>query len=451
MNLDNFFKAKSVAIIGVSSVPAKVGHVILKNLIDAKFSGRIYPISVNGGEILGHKVLKNVCEIKGRVDLAVIAVPAAVVLNVVKDCGKKGIKDVVMITSGFSEIGNHKLKDQLAALLTKYGIKMVGPNCLGVFDAYTKLDTLFLPRYRLTRPAPGGISFVCQSGAAGSALLDLASKEGYGFAKFVSYGNALNVDEADIIEYLDRDPQTKVICLYVEGVKDGKKFVQVCKKAKKPIIAIKGGISAAGAAATLSHTGSLAGNGAVYGGIFRQCGIIQAHRLEDMFHYARILEKSIKPRGNRVQVITNGGGYGILCTDAIIENGLEMAKMDKKVLAVLKKKFPPIVTVANPMDLVGDADTERYRVALDAAVNDKNVDVVLLVLLYQTPKISTDIIDVVTEYNSMKKKPIVVISTGGEFTELLKKNLEENGVISFTFPGQAVDAVRVLCGYYLKK
>jgi acyl-CoA synthetase (NDP forming) len=311
---------------------------------------------------------------------------------------------------------------------------------------------LFLPRYRLTRPGKGGISFVCQSGAAGSALLDLASKEGYGFAKFISYGNAINLDEADLIEYLGKDPETKVICLYVEGVKQGQKFIKVCQQVSKtkPIIAIKGGLTEHGSKATLSHTGSLAGSAVVYGGVFRQAGIIHAEHLEDMFSYARILEKCIKPKGKRVQVITNGGGYGILATDSIIQNNLQMADMDKKVLAKLKKLWPPLVTVANPMDLVGDATEMRYKQAIEAAMNDKGVDILLLILLYQTPLLSPEVVEIVSEFNNQKKKPIVVVSTGGEFTELLKHNLEEKGVPSFTFPAQAVEAIRELCNYYLK-
>lgn len=451
MNLDNFFKAKSVAIVGVSSNPEKVGHVIFRNFIDSKFNGKLYVVNPTVSEILGYKSYKSLKEIENKLDLVIIAVPANLVLDVIIDCGKKGIKDVIIISAGFEEVGDFKLRDKLLKLLQKYDIRVIGPNCLGTFDAYTKLDSLFLPQYRLTRPDKGGISFVCQSGAAGSALLDLASKEGYGFAKFISYGNAINVDEGDIIEYLGKDPQTKVICLYVEGVKHGSKFISVCKEVskKKPIIAIKGGVSEAGSLATLSHTGSLAGNAVVYDGVFRQCGIIRAVHLEDMFNYAGILEKCIAPLGKNVQVITNGGGYGILCTDAIVENNLKMAKMDVNVLKKLAKQMPPIVIMKNPMDLVGDANTERYKIALEAALNDKNVDIILLVLLYQTPLLTPDVINVVTELNNEKKKPIVVVSTGGQFTELLKHSLQETGVPCYTFPEQAAGAIKVLCDYYI--
>nr|MBI4156465.1 CoA-binding protein [Candidatus Woesearchaeota archaeon] len=448
--MKNFFNPRNVAVIGVSRDQNKVGHVIFRNLIDSDFKGKIYAVNNNAKEILGFKIYKNVSSIKEKIDLAVIATPAETIMNVVKDCNKKRIKNLVIITAGFKEVGNGKLEKKLADYLKKNKIKMVGVNCLGVFDGHSNLDTLFLPRSRLKRPKAGGISFVCQSGAVGSAILDLASEEGYGFAKFISYGNATVLDESDFIEYLGNDKNTKVICLYVEGVKNGKKFIEVCKKVsrKKPIIAIKGGLTQEGSKAALSHTGALAGKAEIYLGVFKQCKIIQAESLEEMFNFARILEKSIKPKGDRIQVITNGGGYGILCTDAIMKNNLKMALISKDTMNYLKKKFPKIVVVGNPMDLIGDATTERYKEAIFSCLNDKNVDILLVVLLLQTPLISTDIVDVIIEAKDLRKKPIVVVSTGGEFTKVLRHNLESNNVATFTFPESAVKAVKKLVEYY---
>ena len=385
--------------------------------------------------------------------MVVIAVPAKKVLDIIKDCGKKKIKNVVVISSGFKEIGNEKLEIQLKELINKFKINLLGPNCLGVFDAYTKLDTLFLPRYRLKRPNPGGISFISQSGAIGSAILDLATAENYGIAKFVSYGNAATIDESDLLEYLGNDKETKVICMYLEGVKNGKKFVEVAKKVSKikPIIAIKGGLTEEGNKATLSNTGSLAGTEEVYYGAFKQSNIVIANSLHEMFNCAKILEKSVIPKGNKIQIITNGGGYGILCTDAIVKNNLKLAELSKETFGKLKKLMPELVIVGNPMDLIGDATTERYQIAIENCLNDKNVDILLVNLLYQTPLISTDVIDIITELNDLKKKPIIVVSTGGEFTELLKKNLEGNNIPCYTFPEEAVTSIKALTDYYLKK
>lgn len=451
MNLDGFFNAKKVAIIGVSKNPNKVGHVIFRNLMDSKYSGEIFIVNPNEKEILGKRCYSSILKIPEKIDMAVIAIPAKLILKIVEECGKKRIKNLVIITAGFEEMGNTKLKEDLLILLKKYKINVIGPNCVGIFDATTKLDTIFLPRSRLKRPEQGGISFVCQSGAVGSAILDLATTEGYGFSKFISYGNAINVDESDIIEYLAKDKQTKVICLYAEGIKNGKKFMEVAKKVSKtkPIIVVKGGTTDAGKKATLSHTGALAGSAEIYFAAFKQTGVIHAESLEDMFDYARVLEKCVKPKGKRVQVITNGGGYGIMTTDAIIKNNLKMAKMSESTETLLKRNFPSIVTVANPIDLVGDATTERYKISLGASLKDKNIDIILVILLYQTPLITTDVVDVVTEFNDLKKKPIIVVSTGGEFTQVLKDNLESNGVPCFTFPENAVKSIKKLTEYYL--
>ncbi|MEA3430663.1 MAG: CoA-binding protein [Nanoarchaeota archaeon] len=452
MNLDNFFYAKSIAVIGASKEPNKIGHVIFRNFIDTDYEGKVYPINPNADNILNHKAYRTVLDIKKKIELAIIAVPAKFVLKVIEQCGKKKIKDVLIITAGFEEIGNTKLKKQLLKILNKYKIKVIGPNCIGTFNAHNNLDSLFLPRSRLKRPKQGTISFVTQSGALGSAILDLAAKEGYGISKFISYGNAINVTESDIIEYLGNDPNTKVICLYIEGVRDGKKFIEVCKKVakKKPIITIKGGTTEAGSKATLSHTGSLAGSAEIYKGVFKQVGIIEADTLEDLFNYARVLEKCIKPKGKRVQIITNGGGYGIVSADSLSKYKLEPAQLSSKTKIKLKKQFPSLVTIKNPMDLVGDADTKRYKIAIDACMKDKNVDILYIVLLYQTPLITPDIIDIVAEYNNLKLKPIITVSTGSEFTEVLRKGLEESNVPCFEFPDNAMKAIGKLVKFYKK-
>lgn len=452
INLDKFFSAKGIAIIGVSRDPKKVGHVILRNFIDAEYGGKIFAVNPNADKILNRKAYKSVLDIQEKIDLAIIAVPAEHVVKAVNDCGKRKIRDIIIVTSGFREVGNMKLDKKLEQALKKNKIRCIGPNCLGTFDAYTKLDSLFLPRYRLQRPKPGAISFVCQSGAVGSSILDLATEHGYGFSKFVSYGNAINTDESDLIEYLGNDEKTKVICLYVEGVKDGRKFLRVARAVskKKPIIAIKGGKTAEGAKATMSHTGALAGAAHIYSGVFRQAGVIEVNSLEEMFETAKMLEKCACPRGGRVLVITNGGGYGILSTDAIISSGLQMAQLGKESVSQLKQLLPRVQS-HNPIDLLGDATTESYRTALQVALNDKNVDVVLLIVLYQTPLVTTDVVDVLIEANDLKKKPIAVVSAGGEFTEVLKKNVEANNIPTYTFPENAVKAIRNLVRYYWKR
>ena len=453
MNMDAFFKASSIAVIGASRDSTKVGNVILRNLIDGKFKGRIYPVNPNAEEIQGMKCYPSADAIAERVEMAVIAVPTPFVIPVLGQCAKKGIRHVVIISAGFREAGNANGEEKLKTALKKYGIRAIGPNCLGTFNSHSEMDTLFLPRYRLKRPETGNISFICQSGAVGAAILDMATAQGYGFAKFASYGNAVDVDESDLLEYFGDDAETKVICMYVEGIRDGRKFLEVAKRVskKKPVIVLKGGVTEQGSRAIASHTGSLAGAAEVYFGAFKQANVIRADSLYDMFNYARILEASVPAKGGRVQIITNGGGYGVLASDSVAKFGLEMAEMTSGTVKALKAKFSPAMNIGNPLDLLGDATTERYKIALEAAINDGNVDAIVLVVLYQTPRITTDVIDVITEINARKKKPMVVVSTGGEFTELLRRNLEMAGIATFEYPEEAVKSLGALVGYYGNK
>src|SRR3989344_3536362 len=361
--------------------------------------------------------------------------PTAIALNALEECGKKNIKQVVMITAGFGEIGNHKAEEQLKKICAKYKIRLIGPNCLGLLNNHAGVDTLFLPASRLVRPKDGKISFITQSGATGSTVLDLMAKENYGFAKFVSYGNATDVNEADLIEYLGNDPLTRVICLYVESIKDGKKFLRVAHQVtkKKPIIVLKGGTTSAGAKAAL-----------------KQAGVIVAETLEDLFNYAKILEKSFAPKGKKVQIITNGGGFGILAADYLYKVNLTVEEPTQETIKKLKKQFPSTYIVKNPIDLTGSAHAEDYEKALDACLKDKNSDMLLLIILYQTPELDTNIVDIVIRANKLKKKPIAVISMGGDFTQKYKNILEKHQIPCFTYPNNAAAALKVLTEYYLK-
>ncbi|MBS3117254.1 CoA-binding protein [Candidatus Woesearchaeota archaeon] len=450
MNLSPFFHARSIVIVGASRDPKKVGHVIFRNLLDSEFDGEIFLVNRNAGEILNHKVYRSVGVLPSRPELAIIAVPAPYVLKIIEDCGKKKIKHVIIVSAGFREVGNVKLEERLARALKQHNILCIGPNCLGTFDAHSGFDSLFIPQYRMKRPKAGGIAFVSQSGAVGSTILDLAAEDGYGFSKFISYGNAVNVDESDLLSYLGSDKQTRVICLYIEGLCNGRKFLETAKEVskKKPVIVIKGGLHESSSQATLSHTGSLAGDKEVYFAAFRQAGVLYASSLDEMFYYAKIFEYSTSPSGSRVQIITNGGGFGIICADAVLSAGLLLAHMHKDNCRALEKALPKIVTIKNPIDLAGDATTERYRIAIEYALRDENVDMVIVILLYQTPLITADIIDVLVEASEEGKKPLVVVSAGGEFTHILKENLEEHGVPCYTFPEQAAIALRGLIQYY---
>jgi len=445
MNLDPFFHAKSIAVIGASREPGKVGNTILKQLMGRGF--KLYPINPNSDKILGLKSYASVLQIPATVELAVIATPGATVPTILDQCGKKGITHVVIISAGFKEIGNLKLEKDLQDKLKGNKITCIGPNCLGIYDAHTKLDMLFLPKERLRRPKAGTISFISQSGATGSAVLDLAAYENYGFAKFISYGNAANVDESDLLEYLAEDPDTKVICMYVEGMKNGKKFMKVAKKCKKPIIVIKGGVTEAGSKAAKSHTGSLAGSADVYFGAFKQANVITAHKMEELFEFAKLLEKiNVRAMGERVQIITNGGGYGILVADSIEHYGLKLAKPGKPI-KLLQKEFPSTVVLHNPIDVLGDATNQRYELVINAALKDTNNDSIVLVILTQTPRIDENLVNIVKKAYKKAHKPVVLVTTGSEYAIKLKKAFEEAGLPCFTFPENAVRALAAYTHY----
>jgi len=311
------------------------------------------------------------------------------------------------------------------------------------------VDTMFLPSYKLERPGKGGISFISQSGAVGSVVLDWMAMMGYKLSKFISYGNATDIDEKDLIEYLASDPKTKAICIYIEGVKDGRKFYELAKNhaKRKPIIILKGGITEQGSSAVSSHTGSLAGSKEVYETAFRQAGMVQAYDVEQVFDYARVLSTQPRPKGKRVQVITDGGGFGIISTDWLIRNGMELARMGKKTLDGLKREFSEYTIVKNPLDLTGAATTDDYRTALNAAITDKNVDMILLIVLFQVPLLTPDVVDVIVEANKRKKKPMIVVAAGGRYSEVLKKSLEDAGIPTFSSPAKASEALRALYDY----
>lgn len=450
--LKAIFEPKSVAIVGASREPSKIGHAILINFINGGFEGEIYPINPNVDEILGLKTYKSVKELKGKVDLVVVAVPAPIVPQVMEEAGQAGVKGAIIITGGFSEVGNKELEEEVKRIIKKYGIATVGVNCLGVFDPISRVDTLFLPYYKLERPRSGGIGFITQSGAIGSAVLDWASKEGFGISKFISYGNATDLDETDLLEYLYKDKKTKVIVMYLEGVRRGKEFMKTAKKVAKtkPIIVIKAGKTEKGANAVKSHTGSLAGSAAVYSAVFKQCNIIEAETIEELFDFARAFDNLPLPKGKKVQIITNGGGMGVLCADALVDNKLELVEVSTETKNKLKEKFPPYVVISNPMDLIGDADVSRYEAALDAAVEDKNIDAIVVIVLYQTVGIQSGVVDIILKATNKSDKPILVVSSGGAYTETHMKMLEVSGVPAYSSVSRAAKTLAKMYEYSIK-
>jgi acetate---CoA ligase (ADP-forming) len=451
LDLKPMLKPRSVAIIGASRDPDKVGHVILQNYINAGYSGKLYIVNKNADEIMGMKSYKSIGDIKDSIDLAVIAIPAPFVPQALEECGKAKVKTTVVVSGGFAEIGNVELQDQLTLIAKKYNMPTLGPNCLGVMDPRSRIDTLFLPTYKLSRPSIGGVSFVSQSGAVGSTILDLIAGEGFGLSKFISYGNAAHVDEVDIFNYLMEDEETKVMILYIEGVKRGKEFFEVAKKISKikPVIVLKGGKTSVGMAAAHSHTAALAGDAAAYEAAFKQAGFIIAEDISELLYYAKVLASEQRPKGNRIAIVTNGGGTGVLTTDTIsLTQDLRLADFSEKTKTTLRKAMPILVNIRNPLDLAGDADEQRYGEALSLLAVDPNVDIILVIALFQTPGADSKLAVRLVNYKEKIDKPMIVISIGAEYTKMHRIIMESAGLPVYDSPAAAVKSLLALYKYY---
>lgn len=449
-NLEHIINPKSIAVIGASDNPDKIGHIIFGNNITSGFAGKLYPININAnGTIMGYPAYRSVLELKGKVDLAVIAVPAEVVPAVVEECGRAGVKGIIIVSGGFEEVGRKDLQDRVAKSAMKYSMPIIGPNCLGITDSYSKVDTLFLPADKIDKPVAGGVSFASQSGAVGSTVLDMIDSEGFGLARFISYGNAAVVDEVDILNYLANDEKTKVIVYYIEGVKRGREFIEVAKRTtmRKPIVVSKGGMTDAGAVAAHSHTAALAGSHQAYEAVFRQFGLSMAGDIQDLLNFSKIFDTQPLPKGRKVAIITNGGGTGVLATDALYQNGLEMAEMSNATIEALKKAMPPIVNVRLPLDMAGDADKNRFEAALSALEADPKVDAIMAISLFQTPGADPSVAAKLIYYGTKMRKPMVVVCMGGTYTRIQRQTIEKGGVPVYESPGEAARALAALADY----
>ncbi|MEM0438250.1 MAG: CoA-binding protein [Candidatus Micrarchaeia archaeon] len=441
-NIRAVLEPESIVVVGASRDPSKVGHAILKNLLINGYAGRLYAVNPHADEILGVKCYKSVSEIRQRVDCAIISVPAKYVNGILEECGKKGIRGAVVVSGGFKEIGEYALEEELKRIAEKHGIAVIGPNCLGIVNANRHLDSIFLPSYKLTRPQLGGISFITQSGAVGSTVLDLIGESNIGISKFISYGNAAVLDESDLLGYLRDDSETKVIVMYIEGVANGRKFYEELRKTTpvKPVVVLKAGRGSLAAAATKSHTGSLAGNYEVFSAMLRQAGAVEADNLEDFFNLSKIFMQPL-PRGNKVLVITNGGGDGVLTVDAIERSGMRLASLSKETIAKMKRIFPKHVVVGNPLDLTGDADSSRYRIALQHAISEPDVDAIVVITLFQTAGLGAEVVNEVISAANSTDKTLVAVATGGKYTKLQLSILESYCIPAYESPEDAVISI----------
>jgi acetyl coenzyme A synthetase (ADP forming)-like protein len=447
-SLHALFHPQSVAVIGASRTQGKIGHAILKNMIECGYRGALYPVNPGESEILGLPCYGNLASTPGPVDQAVLAVPAKFILDVARECGEKGVASLVVITAGFREAGAEglALEKQLVAISEQYGMRMVGPNCLGIIDTHTPLNASFAAGF----PHKGNIAFLSQSGALCASILDWSLQRDVGFSKFVSTGNKATLTELDFIRDAAEDDYTKVILGYIEDVRRGDLFVEEAARAsrKKPIVILKSGTSQAGAQAASSHTGALAGSNLAYDTAFRQAGVIRARTMEELFDYATAFATQPTPVGGRVAIVTNSGGPGIIATDQVEAEGLSMARFQKETLDALRRYLPPAANIYNPVDVLGDAGPALYRQACGLAMADPGVDAVVCLL---TRPAGVDPVEVAkgiaAEWAGFPGKPIVAAFLGGgNVTEGIEV-LRHAGIPSYEFPERAVKAMAGLVRY----
>ena len=443
--LEHFFQPKSVAIIGASREPGKVGYAVVDNLVRYDYEGEVYPINPKADEILGLKAYPSVSEVAEEIDLAVIVVPAKFVLQVIEDCGAKKIDSVIIITAGFKEAGSEgsALERQLAARTQELGMRVLGPNCMGLINTRSKLNASFAQGMCET----GNIAFFSQSGALGTAVLDWAIQENLGLSRFISLGNKMDVSESDLLRALADDPDTAVILGYIEGVKNGAAFMKAARDAakKKPVIIMKSGGTAAGARAASSHTGTLAGSETAFTAAFRQCGVIRAKSIEALFDQAIAFAYQPLPKSSNLAIATNAGGPGIIAADACERSNLMMASFGQETIEKLRLQLPPTAALYNPVDVIGDAKADRYRVALEALESDPGVDAILLILTPQAMTETDETARAIVEITG--RKPIVANFMGGAGVASGVKILQDNRIPNYPSPERAVAALETMAQY----
>ena len=454
--IDIFFNARSVAIYGASATPNSVGQAILQNFIKPQYTGKVFAVNPKYSQVLGVPCYPNLQEIPDDVDMVIVAVPARIAPRVFEDIAAKGTKAVIVISGGFSETGPRgaELEDQIVEIGREHGIRIIGPNCVGVIDTHTNIDTFFLPEYRCGRPKASNvanISLVSQSGAFAAAISDWTSELGLGISKIISLGNKCDVDDDDLLRYLAKDDTTQVICFYTEGYDQGKgrSFFDTAKEVtpNKPVLVVKSGRGERAREAASSHTGSLAGSDRVVDAAYRQAGVIRADNFEQMFDMAKALAMQPPAKGDRVLMVTNGGGLGVMTTDALEALDLAIPHPSEELHERLASRLPGYCAIGNPIDVVGDSDSSRYDIVFEEALNSGEYDAVLVGMLLQTPTLGMDITNVIANHQRQSDIPFVVVSMGGAFTTKAGEIMELMGVPTYATGEKAALAVKALAKY----
>jgi len=444
MILEPFFNPQGVAVVGASRNPHKLGYGVVRNLKNYRYRGGIYPVNKSASEILGLPCFPTLSEVPDPVDLAIVIVPAPVVPEIIKQCGKRDIRHAIVISGGFSETGEEgqKREEELKKVARDWGVHFIGPNCIGTIDTYTPLNTTFVTGM----PESGEIGFSSQSGAMVASVIDWARGAGVGFSRIVSLGNQVDVNESQMIEALCDDRQTKVITAYIEGVSDGKIFMDIARKAarEKPFVALKGGRGESGARAVASHTGALAGKTEAYEAAFERCGVQQAGTMEEMFDWARALAWQPLPKGKRVAVLTNAGGPAILAVDALEKEGLELAELTTQTRDYLKSRLPGAASVSNPVDVLAGSGPGTYAVALDVLLTDDTVDAVVVIQAPQDWFLPASLAEVVGEVAGVHNKPVIASIMGKASVEEALTILHKRKIPNVAFPERVASVLAAM-------
>ena len=450
LNLDKIFNPKSIAVIGASDEEGSVGYILMKNLTELGYQGKVYPVNIHKTEILGFKAYKTVDQLPETVDLAVIATPAKTVPDIVEQCGKAGIPGIIIISAGFKEVGpeGKALEDKILEIKKRYNLRIIGPNCLGIIRPSINLNATFTAKM----PKPGNIAFISQSGALCAAILDWAVHENIGFSNFVSIGSMVDVDFGDLIDYFGTDPKTRSILMYIEGITDAREFMSAARHfaRTKPIIVVKAGKFSESAHAVASHTGSLAGEDMVYDAAFKRAGIVRVEEIGDLFNAAEVLGMQPLPKGPNLAIITNAGGPGVMATDALISRGGKLAKLSPKTMETLNSILPHYWSRGNPIDILGDAKADRYTAVVEACLKDENVDGLLIIYTPQgvedPAKIAKSIVKL-CKGRGYRNKTILTSFMGHEEVEKANSIFNENSIPTYSTPEQAVKTYMYMYQY----
>ena len=450
-SIEFIMNPRSIAVVGATNRPGSVGLAVFRNILSAGFQGVLYPVNPKAKSVWSVKAYPRLADIPDEVDLAVIIVPAEVVCSILEEAGKKQVKGAIVISAGFKEVGGHgvELENCVKEVVGKYDIRLVGPNCLGVIN--NNENVCMNASFATKMPKAGNIAFISQSGALCTAVLDYAEGRDIGFSKFVSFGNKADINEVDLLHYLKDDPDTDVILMYLEDIAHGRAFLETAREitwqAHKPMLAIKSGRSAEGARAAASHTGSLAGSDNAYDALFHQSGILRVEGIDELFNRALAFAKQPIPKGNRIAIVTNAGGPGIMATDAAIRHNLRMATLSEETKQKLKQELPPTASIQNPVDVIGDATHERYEDAIRHVLMDENVDGAIVIL---TPQAMTDVLETAEIVPHVMKdinKPVLCSFMGIVDVSRGIQYLEKHGIPNYAFPEAAVRSMASMAFY----